>query len=70
MGTGKVVLELPIGLQIRQGVYDMPVIPHEVEMQQPESQREYFRERLQHDRNVSLQYPRGTDAINQKEEGK
>ena len=48
----------------------MPVIPHEVEMQQPENQREYFRERLQHDRNVSLHYPRDTDAIYQKEEGR
>ncbi|UZH04645.1 DNA polymerase III subunit theta [Pantoea anthophila] len=48
----------------------MPVIPHEVEMQQPESQREYFRQRWQHDRNVSLHYPRDTDAIYQKEEGK
>ena len=47
---------------------NMPVIPHEVEMQQPESQREYFRERLQHYRNVALQFPRGTDPIYQKEE--
>ncbi len=42
---------------------NMPVIPHEVEMQQPESQREYFRERLQHYRNASLQYPPGTDPV-------
>lgn len=27
---------------------NQPVIPHEVEMQQTESMREYFRERLQH----------------------
>jgi len=47
---------------------NMPVIPHEVEMQQPEAMREYFRERLQHYRNVALQYPRGTDPIYQKEE--
>jgi len=47
---------------------NMPVIPHEVEMQQPESQREYFRERLQHYRNASLQFPRGTDPVYQKEE--
>lgn len=47
---------------------NQPVIPHEVEMQQPESQREYFRERLQHYRNVALQYPRGTDPVYQKEE--
>lgn len=47
---------------------NQPVIPHEVEMQQPEALREYFRERLQHYRNVALQYPRGNDPIYQKEE--
>ena len=47
---------------------NQPVIPHEVEMQQPESQREYFRERLQHYRNVALQFPRGTDPVYQKED--
>lgn len=47
---------------------NMPVIPHEVEMQQPESQRGYFRERLQHYRNASLQYPRGTDPVYFKED--
>lgn len=47
---------------------NMPVIPHEVEMQQPEALKEYFRERLQHYRNVALQYPRGTDPVYQKEE--
>lgn len=46
---------------------NQPVIPHEVEMQQPEALREYFRKRLQHYRNVALQYPRGTDPIYQKE---
>ncbi len=49
---------------------NMPVIPHEVEMQQPAELREYFKERLQHYRNVALQFPRGTDPIYQKEEGK
>lgn len=47
---------------------NQPVIPHEVEMQQPEAMREYFKERLQHYRNVALQFPRGTDPIYQKEE--
>ncbi|TKK33241.1 DNA polymerase III subunit theta [Pantoea agglomerans] len=47
---------------------NMPVIPHEVEMQQPEALKEYFRERLQHYRNVALQYPRGTDPVYLKEE--
>ena len=47
---------------------NMPVIAMEVEMQQPEAMREYFRERLQHYRNVALQYPRGTDPVYQKEE--
>jgi len=49
---------------------NQPVIPHEVEMQQPEAMREYFRERLQHYRNVELQFPRGTDPVYFKEEGK
>lgn len=48
----------------------MPVIAMEVEMQQPEALKEYFRERLQHYRNVALQYPRGTDPAYQKEDGK
>ena len=46
---------------------NMPVIPHEVEMQQPAELREYFKERLQHYRNVALQFPRGTDPFYQKE---
>lgn len=49
---------------------NQPVIPHEVEMQQPEAMREYFKERLQHYRNVALQFPRGTDPVYFKEEGK
>ncbi|MGX9277435.1 DNA polymerase III subunit theta [Pantoea ananatis] len=47
---------------------NMPVIPMEVEMQQPEEYREYFRERLQHYRKAALQLPRGTDPVYQKEE--
>ncbi|MBD8157229.1 DNA polymerase III subunit theta [Pantoea agglomerans] len=47
---------------------NMPVIAHEVEMQQPESEREYFRERLQYYRNVALNYPRGTDPVYFKED--
>jgi len=47
---------------------NQPVIPHEVEMQQPEALKPYFRERLQHYRNVALQYPRGTDPVYQKED--
>lgn len=49
---------------------NMPVIAYEVEMQQPEAMREYFKERLQHYRNIALQFPRGTDPVYQKEEGK
>ncbi|RQN03370.1 DNA polymerase III subunit theta [Pantoea ananatis] len=49
---------------------NMPVIPMEVEMQQSEEFREYFRERLQHHRNAALQFPRGTDPVYQKEEGR
>lgn len=47
---------------------NQPVIAMEVELQQPADLREYFRERLQHYRNIALQYPRGTDPIYQKEE--
>jgi DNA polymerase-3 subunit theta len=47
---------------------NMPVIAMEVEMQQLEALKEYFRERLQHYRNVALQYPRGIDPVYQKEE--
>lgn len=46
---------------------NMPVIAMEVEMQQPETLKEYSRERLQHYRNVALQYPSGTDPVYQKE---
>lgn len=47
---------------------NLPVIAMEVEMQQPEALREYFKERLQHYRNVALQFPRGNDPVYQKEE--
>lgn len=36
---------------------NMPVIPVQVESEQPESLREYFRQRLQHYRNASKQFP-------------
>jgi DNA polymerase-3 subunit theta len=49
---------------------NLPVIAMEVEMQQPTELREYFKERLQHYRNVALQFPRGSDPVYQKEEGK
>lgn len=49
---------------------NQPVIPMEVEMQQPEALKEYFRERLQYYRQVSQQYPKGNDPIYQKEDGK
>lgn len=48
----------------------MPIIAMQVEMQQPEVLKDYFRERLQHYRKVALQYPRGTDPVYLKEEGK
>lgn len=49
---------------------NLPVIAMEVEMQQPADLREYLKERLQHYRNVALQFPRGSDPVYQKEEGK
>ncbi|WP_432372777.1 DNA polymerase III subunit theta [Pantoea allii] len=47
---------------------NLPVIPMEVEMQQPDEYREYFRERLQHYRNAALQFPRGNDPVYQEDE--
>ncbi|QZY97722.1 DNA polymerase III subunit theta [Pantoea dispersa] len=46
---------------------NLPAFPAEVEREQPEALREYFRERLQHYRNLALQFPRGTDPVYQKE---
>lgn len=46
------------------------VVPQEVEMQQPEDLREYFRQRLQYYRNEALKFHRGTDPVYHKEEGK
>ncbi|WNK32589.1 DNA polymerase III subunit theta [Pantoea agglomerans] len=49
---------------------NLPVIPSVVERQQPEELQEYFRQRLQYYRNEALNFPRGTDPVYQKEEGK
>lgn len=46
---------------------NMPVIPHEVELQQPEELREYFCEKVVHYRQQSQLLPKGTDALYQKE---
>lgn len=46
---------------------NQPVIPMEVEMQQPETLKEYFRERLKFYREESMKLPRGTDPVYQKE---
>lgn len=42
---------------------NMPVLAAEVEQQQPEHYREYFRERLAFYRELSSQYPSGNDAV-------
>lgn len=47
---------------------NMPVIPMEVEMQQPETLKEYFRERLKFYREESMKLPRGTDPVYQRED--
>ncbi|EHD21308.1 MULTISPECIES: DNA polymerase III subunit theta [Brenneria] len=44
---------------------NMPVIAEQVEREQPEHLREYFRERVAHYREVSKQFPRGTDPVYQ-----
>ncbi|PLR26484.1 DNA polymerase III subunit theta [Pantoea endophytica] len=49
---------------------NMPFVPHEAEMQQPADLRDYFKERLQHYRNVALQFPRGSDPVYQKDADK
>jgi len=46
---------------------NMPVITHEVKLQQPAELREYFRERVVHYRQQSQLLPKGTDAVYQKE---
>lgn len=45
-----------------------PVLAAEVEHQQPERWREYFRERLTFYRNTALQFPRGNDPVYAKPE--
>lgn len=49
---------------------NLPVLSMEVEMQQSAELREYFKERLQHYRNVAQQFPRGSDPVYQKDESK
>ncbi|MEL4885703.1 DNA polymerase III subunit theta [Pectobacterium betavasculorum] len=44
---------------------NLPVIAEQVEREQPEHLREYFRERVSHYREVSKTLPRGTDAVYQ-----
>lgn len=44
---------------------NLPVISEQVEREQPEHLREYFRERVAHYRNVSRTLPRGTDPVYQ-----
>ena len=47
---------------------NMPVLAAEVERQQPEQWRDYFRERLTFYRNAALQFPRGNDPVYAKPE--
>ncbi|MFL1819298.1 DNA polymerase III subunit theta [Pantoea agglomerans] len=47
---------------------NMPVLAAEVERQQPEHYREYFRERLTFYREQSREYPSGNDAVYAKTE--
>ncbi|PKC36102.1 DNA polymerase III subunit theta [Pantoea ananatis 15320] len=46
---------------------NLPVIPAQVEHQQPEELRNYFRERLAYYRNLSLKLPSGNDPVYHKE---
>ncbi|GKV90478.1 MULTISPECIES: DNA polymerase III subunit theta [Pectobacterium] len=45
---------------------NLPVIAEQVEREQPEHLREYFRQRVSHYREVSKQLPRGTAPVYQK----
>ncbi|WP_394547173.1 DNA polymerase III subunit theta [Pantoea ananatis] len=47
---------------------NMPVIPMKVEMQPPEENRDYSKERRQHFRNAAVQFLRGADPVYVKEE--
>lgn len=47
---------------------NMPVLAAEIERQQPEHYREYFRERLTFYRELSRQYTSGNDAVYAKPE--
>ncbi|CAI1746672.1 DNA polymerase III subunit theta [Serratia entomophila] len=44
---------------------NQPVIAEQVEREQPEHLREYFRERVAHYRDVSKNLPRGSDPVYQ-----
>ena len=47
---------------------NQPVIAMEVELQQPESLKEYFRDRLKFYREESMKFPRGSDPVYQRED--
>ncbi|EKS1846903.1 DNA polymerase III subunit theta [Cronobacter dublinensis] len=47
---------------------NQPVIPQQVKMEQPEELGVYFRERLQHYRQLALQLPKDTDTVYLKED--
>ncbi|GAA0489452.1 DNA polymerase III subunit theta [Tatumella punctata] len=49
---------------------NMPVVAVQVENEQPEVLREYFREKLAMYRQEAMKLPRGTDPVYAKEEGK
>ncbi|EZJ98334.1 DNA polymerase III subunit theta [Escherichia coli 1-182-04_S1_C3] len=47
---------------------NIPVIAEQVAREQPENLRAYFMERLRHYRQLSLQLPKGSDPVYQKED--
>lgn len=44
---------------------NMPVIPAQIEEEQPAALRQYFKERLAHYRSASQRLPRGNDPVYQ-----
>lgn len=49
---------------------NMPVVAVQVEDEQPEALREYFRERLAMYRQEAMKLPKGTDPVYARDEGK
>lgn len=61
----KVNVDLTAAAVVYKERMNMPVRPSQVETEQPEDLRSYFRERLEHHRSAGKRLPRATDSIYQ-----